>query len=92
MTQALSPIKPLAVSAMTATTALGAGCQPLLAALRAGRSGLKPCDFETARLPTWIGEAPGIEYIFRCIKDGLVTPMTLRYLLKFVFFCLLILS
>ena len=61
MTQALSPIKPLAVSAMTATTALGAGCQPLLAALRAGRSGLKPCDFETARLPTWIGEAPGID-------------------------------
>ena len=61
MTQALSPIEPLAVSAMTATTALGAGCQPLLAALRAGRSGLKPCDFETARLPTWIGEAPGID-------------------------------
>mgnify|MGYP002755014040 CR=1 FL=1 len=29
--------------------------------MRAGRSGLKPCDFETARLPTWIGEAPGID-------------------------------
>ena len=40
---------------------LGASCQPLLAALRAGRNGLKPCDFETARLPTWIGEAPGID-------------------------------
>ena len=52
--------QPLALTAFTATSALGVGCAPLLAALRAGRSGLKPCDFEGARLDTWIGEVPGL--------------------------------
>lgn len=53
--------RPLALTAFTATSALGVGCAPLLAALREGRSGLKPCDFEGARLDTWIGEVPGLD-------------------------------
>ena len=51
----------LALTAYTATTALGVGRAPLLDALRTGRSGLKPCVFESAALPTWIGEVPGLD-------------------------------
>jgi 3-oxoacyl-[acyl-carrier-protein] synthase-1 len=53
----------LALSAITAATALSVGRVPLLAALREGRSGLKLCDFETCELPTWIGEAPGVDAV-----------------------------
>ncbi len=53
----------LVLSAFTASTALGVGTAPLLAALRAGTSGLKPCDFETCDLPTWIGEVPGVDAV-----------------------------
>ena len=53
----------LVLSAFTASTALGVGTAPLLAALRAGSSGLKPCDFETCDLPTWIGEVPGVDAV-----------------------------
>ena len=55
--------RPLALTAFTASSALGVGCAPLLAALREGRSGLKPCDFEGARMATWIGEVPGIDAV-----------------------------
>ncbi len=54
---------PLVLSAFTATTALGVGNAPLLAALEQGTSGLKPCDFETADIATWIGEVPGLDDI-----------------------------
>lgn len=58
------PMAPLRLSAWTATTALGVGTAPLLAALRAGASGLKPCDFPGAEtLPAWIGEAPGVDAV-----------------------------
>ena len=50
----------LVLTAFTASTALGVGTAPLLAALQNGTSGLKPCDFETADIATWIGEVPGI--------------------------------
>jgi 3-oxoacyl-[acyl-carrier-protein] synthase I len=30
-------------------------------ALKIGASGLKPCDFETVALDTWIGEVPGVD-------------------------------
>jgi len=43
------------------TSCLGHGLAATLAALRAGRSGLKPCDFETVELPTWIGEVAGVD-------------------------------
>ena len=51
---------PLAISAYTLTTALGAGREPTLDALRAERSGLKPAQFLDAELPTWIGEVAGL--------------------------------
>ena len=54
---------PLVLSAFTATTALGVGNAPLLAALQGGTSGLKPCDFETAQIATWIGEVPGVDSV-----------------------------
>lgn len=53
----------LALTAFTATSALGVGCAPLLAALRAGRSGLQPCRFETAELATWIGQVSGLDEV-----------------------------
>jgi 3-oxoacyl-[acyl-carrier-protein] synthase I len=40
---------------------LGAGRRATAEALRAGRSGLRHCDFETVRLDTFIGRVPAIE-------------------------------
>ena len=48
---------------MTATSALGHGLPAHLLALRSGVTGLKPCDFETAKLDTWIGEVEGLDAV-----------------------------
>ena len=48
-------------SAMTAVTSLGLGQHSLLDALRTGRSGLAPCHFETADLPTAVGAVAGLD-------------------------------
>ena len=53
-------MRPLAVSCYTMTSCLGRGIAPTLAALKAQRSGLVPCAFETVALDTWIGEVAGI--------------------------------
>ncbi|MBS1143853.1 MAG: Beta-ketoacyl synthase [Proteobacteria bacterium] len=52
---------PLLLSAYTATTCLGRGLDATRAALRAGRSGLVPCTFETVQLDTWMGEVAGVD-------------------------------
>lgn len=52
---------PLAVTAFTATTAVGIGNAALAGALVEGRSGLRPNDFTSTPLPTWIGRVEGIE-------------------------------
>ncbi len=52
---------PLLLSAYTATTCLGRGLDATRSALRAGRSGLAPCAFETVRLDTWLGEVPDVD-------------------------------
>ena len=52
---------PQLISGYTATTCLGHGLDATLAALRAGRSGLAPCAFETVRLDTWIGEVAAVD-------------------------------
>ncbi|RZI64607.1 MAG: beta-ketoacyl-[acyl-carrier-protein] synthase II, partial [Variovorax sp.] len=52
---------PLQISAFTATSAVGVGKAPLLAALEQGRSGLRANDFGDAPLPTWIGRVNGLE-------------------------------
>lgn len=52
---------PLAITACTLSTALGAGRAATLDALRAGRSGLAPLRFENLPLRTWTGEVEGVD-------------------------------
>ena len=54
-------MKPLAITHVSVVNSLGAGTGAVAAALRDGASGLAPCDFETVKLPTWIGRVPGLE-------------------------------
>lgn len=54
-------MKPLLLSHFTATSCVGRGLQQTLDALRHGRQALKPCDFETVDLPTFIGEVEGVD-------------------------------
>jgi 3-oxoacyl-[acyl-carrier-protein] synthase-1 len=54
-------LQPLLISDFTAVNALGSGKSALVSALRAGRSGLRPCDFETVTLITYIGRVAGLE-------------------------------
>jgi len=52
---------PLAISAYTATTALGRGREAQADALRARRGGLRRNDFSDAALDTWIGRVDDLE-------------------------------
>ena len=54
----------------TATSCIGRGITATLESLRAQRSGLQPCAFETATLETYVGEVPGV--------DEVSVPRTLR--------------
>ena len=54
-------MKPIVLSHFTATTCIGRGLQQTLDALHQGRGGLKPCDFETVDLTTFIGEVAGVD-------------------------------
>jgi 3-oxoacyl-[acyl-carrier-protein] synthase-1 len=54
-------VKPLLLSAYTATTCLGVGLDAHRAAVREDRSGLAPCSFETVDVPTWVGEVAGVD-------------------------------
>lgn len=54
-------ITPLAVSACTATSALGHGLAAHARALARGESGLRPNDISSAPLPCWIGRVEGVE-------------------------------
>lgn len=54
---------PLQITACTLSTSLGHGLQAHRLALREGHSGLKPCNFETVQLATWIGEVAGVDAI-----------------------------
>lgn len=55
------PILPLAVSAYTATSALGHGLQAHLTMLGDERSGLRRNAFSSTPLPCWIGQVDGVE-------------------------------
>ncbi len=61
MESLVRPIKPLAIRAYTATTALGRGREAQAAALRERRSGLRRNDFGKTSLDTWIGRVDGLE-------------------------------
>ena len=52
---------PLQLSAYTLTTALGRGLEATREALRAERSGLAPCAFESVALDTRVGEVAGVD-------------------------------
>lgn len=54
-------MRPLILSKFTATSCIGRGLAATLASLEAERSGLKPCDFETVKIDTYIGEAAGVD-------------------------------
>jgi 3-oxoacyl-[acyl-carrier-protein] synthase-1 len=56
-----TPMPSLAVSACTATSALGHGLDTHRQALEQGRSGLRPNDISHAPLPCWIGRVDGVE-------------------------------
>ncbi len=61
MSPDVKPMAPLTLSAYTLVTATGRGVGPTLEALRARRSGLRPCDFEDVSLKTYIGRVAGLE-------------------------------
>ena len=54
-------IPPLAITAYTVCSALGAGRAANLQALRMRRTGLRPNDFTEVPLATWIGRIDGLE-------------------------------
>ena len=54
-------MQPLLLSHFTTTSCIGHGLAQTLASLRARRSGLKPCDFDTAALNTWTGSVEGVD-------------------------------
>jgi 3-oxoacyl-[acyl-carrier-protein] synthase-1 len=61
---------PLALTSFTATSCIGRGVGATLATLRARRTGLAPCAFETVTLDTCVGEVAGV--------DEAPLPATLR--------------
>jgi len=56
-----SSAMPLALSDFSIVTSLGAGRAQTIDALRAGRSALAPCTFETLPFPTYVGEIAGLD-------------------------------
>jgi 3-oxoacyl-[acyl-carrier-protein] synthase-1 len=54
-------MKPLLLAEFTATSCIGRGVAPTLAALVERRSGLRRCEFETVNIDTHIGEVPGVD-------------------------------
>jgi len=54
-------MKPLGITAYTATSALGRGVRAMLEALRGGAGGLKPNDFDRGELRAYIGRVAGLE-------------------------------
>ena len=56
-------MRPLQITASTLSTCLGSGLAAHEQALKEEHSGLKPCDFETVRLDTWIGEVDGLDAV-----------------------------
>ena len=56
-------MKPLLLETFTASSCIGLGNARTLDSLRAQRSGLKPCAFETVDIATHIGEVPGVDTV-----------------------------
>jgi 3-oxoacyl-[acyl-carrier-protein] synthase I len=56
-------MKPLALSAYTATSCIGTGTAAMLDTLRAQRTGLTPCPPVPFGLDTYVGEVPGVDAV-----------------------------
>jgi 3-oxoacyl-[acyl-carrier-protein] synthase I len=56
-------MQPLAITHCSIVNSLGEGAGAIAAALRDGVSGLMPCDFETVKLNTYIGQVPSLESV-----------------------------
>ncbi len=56
-------MKPLILSAYTATSCIGHGTEAMLRTLRAQRTGLMPCPPEPFGLDTYVGEVPGVDAV-----------------------------
>lgn len=54
-------MQPLAISRYSIVNSLGNNAAAIAGALRARRSGLAPCNFETVTLDTWIGQVAGLD-------------------------------
>lgn len=54
-------VNPLPITALATASPIGLGLEASLSALKAGRSGLRPNDFDDAALATWIGRVDEIE-------------------------------
>jgi len=54
-------VRPLAMTAFCIASSVGLGLRATLSALQRGESGLAPCRFENADLPTYVGEVPGLD-------------------------------
>ena len=54
-------MSPLALTAFTASSAIGRGLAATLDSLRAQRTGLARCSFETVTLDLCVGEVPGVD-------------------------------
>lgn len=54
-------MKPVVISAFTATTCLGVGLTPLLQGLQQQRSGLALCNFDDVDFTTWAGLVSGLD-------------------------------
>ncbi len=54
-------MQPLVITHLATANPLGLGVAATLSALREGRSGLRPNDFEHAAINTWIGRVEGLE-------------------------------
>src|SRR4051794_15570887 len=62
-------MQPIAITGYSIVNSLGTGTRAVRDALRAGRSGLRPCDFETVDLPTWIGRVEAVDDVV--MREGL---------------------
>ena len=58
-----SHITPLAITASTATSALGPGLQDHASAIADGRSGLRPNTLSRSPLSCWLGRVPDLEQV-----------------------------
>lgn len=61
----------LGITALTLVSAIGCGLDATEAALRSGRGGLVPCDFEGVSLNTYIGKVP--------LRNSSVVPELVAY-------------